>query len=172
MSKIIKLTEQQFNELIDKDGSIVSGDRIETDGEIRTNYYRKTKRPQTTDDYSDETGQYPYHYLYRGFSFVENVQHNIKEDDVKENIFNKKQTSDILNKNVDVIPDMKELSLSYEQQSLENDLNNLSQKLTSLRVDEKNADDIKAIVLKQILTVIEFSSLTPQQQKEIQKLIR
>jgi hypothetical protein len=139
MSKKIKITEDQFNEFIDKDGSIIDGDRKESDTEIRTNYFRKNKRPQTSDDYADATGQRIKWYHYRGFSVTEGDE-KLNEQDFQENIVNKSKRSDLIANNTNVIPDPTELSKSYEQPELQNDLDGLSRQLTSLGLSDEKSE--------------------------------
>lgn len=165
----IKITEDQFNEFIDMNGSIIDGGRKEDDSEIRTNYYRKTKRPQTSEDFADSTGQRMKWYHYRGFSVTEG---KVNEEEFKENIVKKQKDSNIISRQVDVIPSSTELSKSYEQNELQNNLDGLSRQLTTLGLPEEQENDIKAIVLKQILSIVEVSSLSPAQQEEIKSMIR
>lgn len=166
MAKKIKITEKQLQEFIDNEGSIVSGDYDGSDSKIRTNYYRKNKRPQTSDDFADETGQNTKWYMYRGLSISES------DEKVEEAIVNNNKTNEVISTDVEAIPDPTELSKSYEQPQIQNYLDNLSTQLTSLGVDEQDDKDIKAIVLKQILSIVNIAELNPQQQKEIRKMIR
>lgn len=171
MAKIIKITEAQLQEFIDMDGSIIDGNRKEDDSQIRTNYFRKNKRPQTSDDYAGETGQGTRWYNNYGFSVAEGKD-NLKEDGVQEAIVNKNNTRSGFRNTSDVIPDPTELSKSYEQPELQNDLDSISRQLTSLGVDSQQENDIKAIILKQILSLVEVSKLTSEQQQEIKRMIR
>ena len=172
MGKKIKLTEKQLQEFIDSEGSIISGDYDSSDSKIRTNYFRKNKRPQISDDFADETGQNMRWYHYRGFSVTEGDD-KLQEDEMKEAIVNKNNSTDVISKNnIEVIPDSSELSKSYEQPQLQNQLDNISSQLTSLGVDEEEEKDIQAIVLKQILSIVEVSKLTPAQQREIKSMVR
>ena len=157
MSKKVKITEDQFNEFIDQDGAVISGDYDGSDSKIRTNYYRSNKRPQTSDDFADEAGQNSRWYYYRGFSVAES-----------ENKLNEEEN---MNK-VTSIPEASELSKSYELPELQLNLDSITKQLTSLGANEQEEQDIKAIVLKQILSLVQVSSLTPEQQQEIKSMIK
>ena len=69
MAKEIKITQKQFNEFIDNDGSLVSGGKKNSDRYIKTNQYRDSGRPETGDDFADATGQDLYYWRLRGFTY-------------------------------------------------------------------------------------------------------
>lgn len=169
MAKKIKITEAQLEEFIDKEGSIPEGDYNGSDSQVRTNYYRKNQRPQTSDDYADETSQKMRWYLYRGFSFAEGLDRLAEEESMD---IDNDMPLDNQNNTIDFIPNYKELSKSYEQPQLQNDLDDITIQLTSLGLDEETENDIKAIVLKQILKTVDISILRPEQQKELKQMIK
>ena len=154
MSKQIKITEEQFNEIIDSDGSIISGDYIDSDSKVKTNYFRKTQQPQTSDDFADETGDRTKWYNYSGFSISEAAEYEVDMDN-----------------DTTYIPQYTELSKSYEQPKLQNDLDNVSRQLNSLGLEDEQDRDVKAIVLKQILMSVDYSSFSQEQKTELQKLM-
>lgn len=150
--KKIKITEAQFNEFIDRDGSLVSGDKVENDSQIKTNQYKDSGRPETTDDFAAATAQ-PTDMFWgaRGFS--------VSESTVTEEFMEQSTTS---------IPDYSELSKTYESPQIQHNLAELTRNLTTLG---ENAEDVKAIVLKEILRVIDINSLKESHQQEIKSMI-
>jgi hypothetical protein len=150
--KKIKITEAQFNEFIDRDGSLVSGDKVENDSQIKTNQYKDSGRPETTDDFADSTGQ-PDSLFWAGGGF------SVSESKLTEEYMEESRTS---------IPDYTELSKSYESPQIQHNLAELTRNLGSLG---NNADDIKAIVLKELLKVVDIHSLKNSHQQEIKNMI-
>lgn len=166
MAKRIKITESQFNELfkefVGTDGSLVDGSERNTDNLVKTNKYRESGRPETTDDFMKSTGQDSKWYFYRGYGGVfENVQGDyIKTGDM------------MVRQDESSIPDPTELSKSYERPDLEEDLSNIAEKLANLHSRPEQEQDIKAIILKEILTVVNVNDLKPQHQEEIKNMLR
>jgi hypothetical protein len=162
--KKIKLTEEQFLELVDKDGSIVSGNIKNTDSEIKTNMYPTDKNtPETTDDFAAATGQdSKWYWNYGGLSYTESV---VKEDIY--DINSEEEKDDIDSK----IPSISNLATGYGQNKLDSDLREVMKGLTQLGVNENELKDIKAIVLKELLQVINFNTLHDTHKSEIKKII-
>lgn len=157
MARKYKITEEQYMELIDKDGSIISGNSVNTDNKVKTNQYRDYGTPETTDDFADATGQRSsWNRSYRGFSFSEGM--------VKEDINSK------INNNTS-IPDIIELTKSYNQNGIQSNLSELAKSLYRIAGKSEDIKDIKAIILKELLTIININSLHPRHIQEIKKLI-
>lgn len=173
MARKIKITEEQFNEFVDKDGAIGDGDRLNNNAHVKTNAYPTGgETPETTDDFADATAQdSKWYFSARGFSFSEGV---VKEAIMGKSISNGFKPNEKEAKKVSqgtMIPDVSELSASYQQNELQSQLKNIGRQLSQIGASEEDTKDIKAIILKEILTIIDVSSLLPQHLKEIQKLV-
>lgn len=146
--KVYKLTEAQItrlHELINSDGAIIDGDTLEGNTQIKTNMYRDSGRPETTDDFADATGQDPKaYYNYRGFAITEQ-------------------------ENKTTIPQLSELSKSYKENAIQASTQDLIRQLS--RVDSSISKDVEAIVLKAVLTSIDLKALDEQHKEELKKII-
>lgn len=163
MAKKLKITEAQFKlfqEFIDKDGSLIDGDAMETDSTIKTNMYRTSGHPETSDDFQAATGQGSnWYWQSRGFSIAESTK--------KANYYRHKNLREAMESQT-TIPAISELSKSYEQPQIQSNLSNLTRSLAQL---SEYSEEIKAIVLKEILTAIDISTLNEPHQQEIKRMV-
>lgn len=179
----IYLTEAQIKdlqEIIDADGSLISGDEISNEKTIKTNTIKPDGRPQTSDDFAKETGKQSDMYLNRyGFSITESGDINESSDvsqseDITEAddfVSNKSKPSGFMDKN-SKIPEVTELSKSYQKPDIQSSLNDLIRKITQGSIEKELQQDINAIVLKGLLSSVNFSNMKPQHKKEIQNMLR
>ena len=165
--KKYKITEEQFNEFIDSEGSLIKGTLNPTDNEIKTNQYKDSGRPQTTDDFAGETGQdSKWHWQYGGFSFSESEVKDMLKTMIKEGII-KEELPQSEESDNNTIPDISQLSQSYQQQQLQANLEEVIRRVTQLSLEEMQQKDVKAIVLKEILSTISITELHEEHRKEI-----
>ena len=157
-----------MKEIIDADGSIINGDKNDSDTEIRTNYYKKSGRPQTSDDFAKEAGQdSKWYYYHRGYSY------GVAESEIKEEeIISGKNDTDILNKDITVIPNLKELTKSYQKPDLEAIVKKMINLVNSFASDDIEGQDIQAIVLKEIIKKLPLNGLRPEQKRELKSLFK
>ena len=142
--KKLKIREDIFQEIIDSDGSLISGGLSNSNEYIKTNQYRDSGRPETTEDFADATSQDSKWYLsYRGFSVSESV-------------------------NESTIPDITSLSRSYDVPEIQS---NLSQLLSGMSRLDVNKNDINAIIVKEILRYVNFNDLDDEHVQEIKSMV-
>jgi hypothetical protein len=168
-SQIKGLKSIGLQEIIDADGSLISGDEISNEKTIKTNTIKPDGRPQTSDDFAKETGKQSDMYLNRyGFSITEGEDALTEADDF---VSNNAKPSGFMDKN-SKIPETTELSKSYKKPDIQSSLNDLIRKITQNSIEKELQQDINAIVLKGLLSSVNFSNMKPQHKKEIQNMLK
>lgn len=166
----LKVTEEQYKflkEFMDMDGSIIDGDYIDSNMQIKTAPYDpdREQRPQTTDDYAIQaTTISPYsQYSYYGYSVHENEDKNLEED-----IYNSKDDREMIS-NTEVIPSYKELSKAYEMPQLQSSLQDMITQLSNIPSSNESKSEIEAIVLKTVLRSVDYENMPNKYKAEIKK---
>lgn len=149
--KDIKIPKDLHQEIVDDTGSIIDGDYIDNESKVKTNNYKDKNRPQTSDDFVDSTGgNNNWAYFAMGYSLGEDVDREIEQN----------------------IPQKDELSNTYDQPEIHNQLNKLLKNIGDLSAVENIEKDVKAIILKEIMLAINPNELKDEHRKEIANLYR
>lgn len=157
-------------ELINSDGSLVEKGWTDSVSQISTNKLNwddseiededYPNPPQTTDDYADEIGQGRRLFYAYGYGVKEGV-------DLNEVIYDNKPDTDLNSKRG--IPDLEELSNSYNSDSVQAKVVSLVSDINSKI--ESQGSDILSIVLKAILTGTTSGKVTPAYKKELMNIL-
>lgn len=185
--RIIKLSEEMIDEIINSDGQTLNGRKIEFPGNsiVRTTTYDNKKDGQVydTDDHVYLAVEPPYYTKFGGYSSYSasafNETYNIIDDGVleEEDIFGKRNDdSDFVSKynqeeissEIDNIDSL--VGLYYDASDLKSSVDKLVSTLKGFENDEK-FNDLIAISLKEILLKINFSVLTSTQKRELINLL-
>jgi hypothetical protein len=177
--KRLKITEEMMNEIINSDGGIISGGMVDYSGSsrIRTTTYDNKKDGMAwhTDNqrYSaNQDGKFYYYFRGYGYSSGSVSESYIIEDDLREDsILDRfKSQEELISKDTNSIPDIDELSKSYDMPDVQDNVKNLIENIKYFSKSE-NYKDIIAIVIKYIVKELDAKQLNPQQRKELKNSI-
>lgn len=182
--KIIKVSEDTMNEIINMGGDFIKGGKKQFPGNsmIRTSTYmhKDDGLSWTTDDQRKSASQQGYAYFnYRGFSYAPGsvsemylVEDDLNEEDIvgkKDNpdLMQKRNQKDLFIKPEPSIPSLDELSNdSYNVTPIQSKVINLIRAIKSTSKSE-NHNDIIAIVLNELLNSFDLNKLEQEHFDEL-----
>jgi hypothetical protein len=182
--KILKVSEDTMNEIINMGGDFIKGGKKQFPGNsmIRTstNMHKDDGLSWTTDDQRKSASQQGYAYFnYRGFSYGAgsvSETYLIEDDLNEEDIVNKKDDTgliqkrnqrDLFIKSEPSIPSLEELSNNaYNVTPIQSQVMNLIKSINNTKKSE-NHNDIIAIVINKLLDSFDLKNLEPEHFEEL-----
>jgi hypothetical protein len=179
--KRLKITEEMMNEIINSDGGIISGGMVEYPGSSRiktTTYDDKIDGTNWDTDKqrwsANQDGKFYYYFRGYGYSSGSVSESYIIEDDLREDTildrFKNSKEEELISKDTTSIPDIDELSKSYDMDDVQDNVKNLIDNVDDFSNDE-NYEDIVSIIVKNVIEKLNTKNLSPKKRKELKNSI-